>query len=41
MGRSITAYKLMAGALSDGKFTVPINAVFDLEKEFYLNPSEA
>lgn len=41
IGRSITAYKLIVGAISDGKFTVPINAAFNLGKEFYPNPSEA
>lgn len=41
IGRSITAYKLIVGAISDGKFTIPINAAFSLAKEFYHNPREA
>ncbi len=41
IGRSINAYKLIIGAISDRKFVVPINAAFTFGKEFYTNPSEA
>ena len=40
IGRCINAYKLIVGAITDGKFTVPINAAFTFEKEFYTNPSK-
>lgn len=41
IGRSINAYRLIVGAISDGKFTVPINAAFTFGRELYENPSEA
>ncbi len=41
IGRSINAYKLLISAISDGKFTVPINTVFTFGKEFYQNPKQA
>jgi len=41
IGRSINAYRLIIGAISDGKFTVPISAAFTFGKEFYANPSQA
>lgn len=41
IGRRINAYKLIIGAISDGKFTVPIEAAFTFGKEFYPNPSKA
>lgn len=41
IGRSIRAYRLIIGAISDGKFTVPISAAFTFGKEFYADPSQA
>lgn len=41
IGRSINAYRLMVGAISDGKFTVPINAAFTFGSELYKNAREA
>jgi len=41
IGRSITAYKLIVAAITDGKYTVPIGAAFTFGKEFYSNPSQA
>lgn len=41
IGRCINAYRLIVGAISDGKFTVPINAAFTFGKEFYNNPSKS
>lgn len=41
IGRSINAYKLLISAVSDGKFTVPINTVFTFGKEFYKDPKQA
>lgn len=41
IGRSISAYRLIIGAISDGKFTVPISAAFTFGKEFYENPNQA
>jgi Transposase DDE domain len=41
IGRSAPAYKLIVGAISDGKFTIPINTAFNLGKEFYEKPNEA
>lgn len=41
IGRSIRAYRLIIGAISDGKFTVPISAAFTFGKEFYTDPSQA
>lgn len=35
IGRCINAYRLIIGAITDGKFTVPINAAFTFGKEFY------
>lgn len=41
IGRSINAYRLLVGAISDGKYTVPINAAFTFGSDFYENPREA
>ena len=41
IGRSINAYRLIVGAISDGKFTVPITAAFTFGKEFYENTPDA
>jgi Transposase DDE domain len=41
IGRRINAYKLIIGAITDSKFTVPINAAFTFGKEFYADPSKA
>lgn len=41
IGRRIHAYKLIIGAISDGKFTVPVGAAFTFGKEFYPDPKKA
>ena len=41
IGRSINAYNHIIGAISEGKFTVPINAAFTFGKEFYTKPKQA
>lgn len=41
ISRSINAYRLIIGVISDRKFVVPINAAFTFGKELYANPSEA
>jgi len=41
IGRCINAYRLIIGAVSDGKFTIPITAAFTFGKEFYNNPRES
>ncbi len=41
IGRRINAYKLIIGAITDGKFIVPINAAFTFGKEFYKDPRQA
>jgi len=41
IGRCMPAYKLIVDAISDGKFIIPINAAFNLGKEFYSKPGEA
>lgn len=40
MGRSFNAYKLIMGAISDGRFTIPINAAFTFGKEFCEDPKK-
>lgn len=40
IGRSINAYRLLVGAVSDGKFTVPISTAFTFGSDFYENPRE-
>lgn len=39
--KSLIAYKLLLGAITDGKYTFPIAACFSFGKEFYDNPSKA
>jgi hypothetical protein len=41
IGRRINAYKLIVGAVSDGKFTVPLNAALTFGKDFYPDPKKA
>lgn len=41
IGRSINAYRLIVGAISDGKFTVPISVAFSFGSELYKNATEA
>jgi hypothetical protein len=41
IGRCVKAYKLIIGSITDGKYTIPINAAFTFGKEFYENPSKA
>ncbi len=41
IGRSINAYRLIVGAISDGKLTVPISAAFTFGSELYENAREA
>jgi DDE family transposase len=41
IGRRILGFKLLVGAITDGKFTVPIAASFTFGKEFYPDPKEA
>jgi len=40
IGRCMPAYKLIVGAISDAKFTIPINAAFNFGKEFYSKPGK-
>lgn len=41
IGRSINAYRLIVGAITDGKFIVPITAAFTFGRELYTNIPDA